>query len=1391
MYEDTQEICVEVNSVKNKNKICQNNTHNSDNSPEKIEKNPAASSLTSISNTESSKSEKTEVLLGNYSLKEDLNNISNVIPVHIFRGEDRRYPLDIAVKINPNSCNERLDFLMDPKENSVKVTEEIIGTETVECIKDTDIESNKQLLESLDYNLSKSIPNVNIENIDKKEDLYYGLTKVNHGQCCINKSGDDSEGCSRIGTGIALESNITNISNISSIIKLENTIVENNIPSESHAEITFEKLNNDKNISDEFKNNVPCNYVFHEQPNHRPKTVDCNDVSQIGTGSNSALGTDSDILLIKNDDLIQRNKTLQKDTQKLSQFTVNVEENNEFQETTTSITSASNKTGLENIITKNSLIVEPIVNLNDAVTFNSKVLSNDTIQEGNDIPNNTQIVKNVEKCISKTSDFIDSNESICKDIITIESHDNVTLNKEFKQEQDNSVMVASNAFNNSIQGNPQLTMTSLESNILSEANVSGALNLNNSELNSTSAGHKKSNGSLSNDSIHQDKNISLTDSQESQELNDKSSDDVSIHTNLGDFMCTDNEKYKVIMDEVDEELSNCTEETMQVVLNEAGVIDRQSDCIFANNVLDTTINLNIDTILVENNSLPHNSKNTEIEKDTLQGKENIIDKECINELNKEHILSEFQINKQKVTATQKVLPDISQTIDIKSRIPKEILSHDLGSIVKNVHGIFSSMSGSLKNAYNNTQRVQKPVKNLTQPNSKVLNDIFEEADERLVETKIERDLSLNVETNIEVEVPIDNDLGKDFSKLQIESLERVLAEQRRENASLRDKIKMQVEELQAKNVAFKELEVKVEQMCKYTEQAQREKDAAVMKYASLECSVIEAKKAAENSMKAERAAIAEQELMVNKLKTARDEKQRICQLYDDKCHELANSEREVSKLKEDVREIEGRLKWTQNKLRVEMDAFKESADRADKLTQRLSELESAKDSAVVNASGKAKQLELELKEKEAALILCKHENEDLERRFAVTSQQLDAAKRELEETCGNLARTQAELERVREHASRVEEEAAELAALRAQAALADTLSSQLQRETERASQAEEALSKERARAETCARREANALEHAARLTALHVASRHAAHAHEDTAKALAVDNASLRERITTLEGELKKLQTDLEEEKERRNKETRVLARKVAELTEEASEANKKLEWEKGEVAVLKKRHASAVKELNRELQRALKRVEQLESKIPGSSEATSTRTGSVTSLSSGGDPPEDRLNGHSQPEPLPDIQIKEPSLIDKIFAKREPDKQTLIERIVHLQRTLARRAERCEFLEEHVRQLTGELRVKSKLLRNMLAASPAGALATPTSDRNKKEIARLGGGAMAAVWGGDPGGMSLELSLEMNKKLQAVLEDTLLKNITLKENIDTLGEEIARLKGKPRENNS
>lgn len=104
------------------------------------------------------------------------------------------------------------------------------------------------------------------------------------------------------------------------------------------------------------------------------------------------------------------------------------------------------------------------------------------------------------------------------------------------------------------------------------------------------------------------------------------------------------------------------------------------------------------------------------------------------------------------------------------------------------------------------------------------------------------------------------------------------------------------------------------------------------------------------------------------------------------------------------------------------------------------------------------------------------------------------------------------------------------------------------------------------------------------------------------------------------------------------------------------------------------------------------------------------------------------------------------------------------------------------------------EVQKKSKVVQHyMLRDQTAGALTTSRSDQNKSELVKYGNGIMAAIYGGSSkaGGenkaMSLELSLEINKKLQAVLEDTLLKNITLKENLDVLGLEVDNLTRKLR----
>ncbi|KOB71720.1 putative oocyte-testis protein 1, partial [Operophtera brumata] len=253
------------------------------------------------------------------------------------------------------------------------------------------------------------------------------------------------------------------------------------------------------------------------------------------------------------------------------------------------------------------------------------------------------------------------------------------------------------------------------------------------------------------------------------------------------------------------------------------------------------------------------------------------------DIDEEEILTQFAIQKKQANATQRIPESITQPVDARqTRIPKEILSQDIGSIVKNVHGMFSSVSGSLK--YYTYRNVQKPAKTVKPiPNGKVMKDIFEDDTNEVVQNQkaSPEELQISNEPNDQLK---DEDLDpkSEVLRLQIESLERLLLEQRKENSCLTERVQQQIEELQERDQNYKDLEGQLDSMSKRVEQAEREKDAAVMRYASVECAAIEARRAAESARRAERAARAELDLLSGKLKSAHGEKQRIIQLYDDK-----------------------------------------------------------------------------------------------------------------------------------------------------------------------------------------------------------------------------------------------------------------------------------------------------------------------------------------------------------------------------------------------------------------------------------------------------------------------------------------------------------------------------
>lgn len=76
------------------------------------------------------------------------------------------------------------------------------------------------------------------------------------------------------------------------------------------------------------------------------------------------------------------------------------------------------------------------------------------------------------------------------------------------------------------------------------------------------------------------------------------------------------------------------------------------------------------------------------------------------------------------------------------------------------------------------------------------------------------------------------------------------------------------------------------------------------------------------------------------------------------------------------------------------------------------------------------------------------------------------------------------------------------------------------------------------------------------------------------------------------------------------------------------------------------------------------------------------------------------------------------------------------------------------------------------RIIQSYVLREESGALSSEASDINKAHVSRRGG-IMASLYTSHPAdsGLTLDLSLEINRKLQAVLEDTLLKNITLKVN--------------------
>lgn len=634
----------------------------------------------------------------------------------------------------------------------------------------------------------------------------------------------------------------------------------------------------------------------------------------------------------------------------------------------------------------------------------------------------------------------------------------------------------------------------------------------------------------------------------------------------------------------------------------------------------------------------------------------------------------------------------------------------------------------------------------------------------------------------------------------IKQLESRIEELNKEVKASKDKLVTQ--DNAAKNAIqqlHKEMAHRMEQANKKCEEARQEKEAMVMKYVRGEKESLDLRKEKEILERKLRDANKESEKNTNKIKQLSQEKTRLHQLYETKEGETTRLNREIDKLKEDMNSQIIKVKWAQNKLKVEMDSHKETKDKlketATKLTQAKEEADQIRKncqdmiktyqeseeikSNELDAKLRVTKGELEKQMQEKSDQLEMHhakikELEDLKRTFKEGMDELRTLRTKVKCLEDERLRTEDELSKYKEIINR---QKAEIQNLLDKVKVAD----QIQEQHQRGKQEIENLKEEMENLnclindlqkdiEGSRKRESELLLFTEKLTSKNAQLQSESNSLQSQFDKLSCSESQLQSQCEQMKQTNTNLESRLLKEEELRKEEVQALQTELTCRQAEVKALSTQVEELKDELVTQRRKHASSIKDLTKQLQQARRKLDQVEN---GSYDKEVSSMGSRSSSSGS-------LNARSSAEDRSPENTGSSVAVDNF---PEVDKAMLIERIVRLQKAHARKNEKIEFMEDHIKQLVEEIRKKTKIIQSYIMREESGTLSSEASDFNKVHLSRRGG-IMASLYTSHPadGGLTLELSLEINRKLQAVLEDTLLKNITLKENLQTLGTEIERL---------
>uniref|UniRef100_H0ZKW5 Coiled-coil domain containing 186 n=1 Tax=Taeniopygia guttata TaxID=59729 RepID=H0ZKW5_TAEGU len=591
----------------------------------------------------------------------------------------------------------------------------------------------------------------------------------------------------------------------------------------------------------------------------------------------------------------------------------------------------------------------------------------------------------------------------------------------------------------------------------------------------------------------------------------------------------------------------------------------------------------------------------------------------------------------------------------------------------------------------------------------------------------------------------------------IKQLEARIEELNKEVKASKDRLVTQ--DAAAKNTIqqlHKEMAFRMEQANKKCEEARHEKETMVMKYVRGEKESLDLRKEKEGLERRLKDANKEIEKLTNKIKQLSQEKGRLHQLYETKDGEATRLNREIEKMKEEINSHVIKVKWAQNKLKTEMDSHKETKERLKDAMTKLTEAKEEGDQIRKNCQEMIKSYQ------------------DLKRTFKEGMDELRTLRTKVKCLEDERLRTEDELSKYKEIINR---QKSEIQNLLDRVKTVDQLQDQHQRDEQEISALKEEIDGFNSLVadlqkdiEGSRKRESELLIFTEKLTSKNAQLQSENNSLQSQLDKLSYSERELQNQLECVQQTKDDLAMKLQKEEDQRKSEVETLQARLASEQEEVSALKTHVDELKDELITQKRKHAANLKDLTKQLQLARRKLDQMENgnydKEVSSMGSRSSSSGSLNARSSAEDRSPENTGSAVAVDSFPEV-----------------DKAVLVERILRLQKAHARKNEKMEFMEDHIKQLVEEIRKKTKIIQSYILREEAGTLSSEASDFNKVHLSRRGG-IMASLYTSHPAdtGLTLELSLEINRKLQAVLEDTLLKNITLKENLQTLGTEIERL---------